>query len=65
MSHFFVEFYHEQTAYERDNGIDVVAPPEFLKKTPAKIVYHGYFWVFVFFILSGFVLPFRFFVTRK
>ena len=65
LSHFFIEFYHEQTVGERDGGIDVVAPPEFLKKTPAKILYHGYFWVFVFFILSGFVLPMRFFVTRK
>lgn len=50
---------------ERENGVDAVTPPEFLRKTPAKIVYHGYFWVFVFFIISGFVLPIRFFVTRK
>lgn len=30
-----------------------------------SIFYHGYFWVVVFFILSGFVLTLRFFKIRK
>ena len=45
--------------------MDVSAPPNFLRDTPAKIVYHGYFWVYIFFILSGFVLPLRYFQTRR
>ena len=33
--------------------------------TPLVVFIHGYFWVIVFFILSGFVLPLSYFKTRK
>jgi peptidoglycan/LPS O-acetylase OafA/YrhL len=33
--------------------------------SPLKILYHGLMWVYVFFILSGFVLPLRFFKTQR
>jgi len=36
-----------------------------MRSTPFKVIYHGYFWVIVFFILSGFVLPLRFLRTGK
>ena len=36
-----------------------------IKATPFCVFFHGYFWVLVFFILSGFVLPLRWFKTRK
>ena len=39
--------------------------PQWTKSTPVSIFYHGYFWVVVFFILSGFVLTLRFFKIRK
>lgn len=35
------------------------------RNTPLKILYSGYFWVMVFFILSGIVLPMRYFKTGK
>ena len=35
------------------------------KATPFTVFVHGYFWVIVFFILSGFVLPLRWFKTHK
>jgi peptidoglycan/LPS O-acetylase OafA/YrhL len=33
--------------------------------TPLVVMIHGYFWVIVFFILSGFVLPLSYFKTGK
>jgi len=33
--------------------------------TPLTVFTHGYFWVVIFFILSGFVLPLSFFKTKK
>ena len=39
--------------------------PQWTKSTPVIIFIHGYFWVVVFFILSGFVLTLRFFKIRK
>lgn len=36
-----------------------------MRSTPVTLLYHGYFWVVVFFILSGFVLTLRFFKIRK
>lgn len=32
-----------------------------MRDTPIRVFYAGYFWVVVFFILSGFVLPINFF----
>jgi peptidoglycan/LPS O-acetylase OafA/YrhL len=39
--------------------------PQWIYSTPFSIFLHGYFWVVVFFILSGFVLTLRFFKIRK
>ena len=39
--------------------------PDSMRNTPFKVLYHGYFWVIVFFILSGFVLPLNFYRTRR
>ena len=47
-----------------DQGWERVLP-DCLRNTPLKIIYHGYFWVIVFFILSGFVLPMNFFKTGR
>ena len=33
--------------------------------TPLSVFIHGYFWVIVFFVLSGFVLPLSYFRSRK
>lgn len=43
-------------------------PPSWLRyarMTPLVVFIHGYFWVIVFFILSGFVLPMSYFKTKK
>jgi len=37
----------------------------YLNMTPMLVFVHGYFWVVIFFILSGFVLPLSFFKTKK
>ena len=37
----------------------------FLPYPPASLFYNGYYWVKVFFILSGFVLPLNFFKTGR
>ena len=37
----------------------------YFRMTPLVVFIHGYFWVIVFFILSGFVLPLSYFKTRK
>ena len=36
-----------------------------MRASPLNVFVHGYFWVVVFFILSGFVLPLRYFATIK
>jgi len=36
-----------------------------MRTTPVVIFWNGYFWVWVFFILSGFVLPLNFFKSRR
>lgn len=51
-----------------DDPTDPNMPPEwlrYLRMTPLVAFINGYFWVIVFFIISGFVLPLRFFQTRK
>lgn len=40
-------------------------PPNVFRTTPLKILYQGAIWVKIFFILSGFVLPLRFFKTGR
>jgi len=32
-------------------------------RTPLRLLFHGNFWVLVFFLISGFVLPMRYFET--
>jgi len=59
------QFYPMRTQEEIAEGSDPRHFPDWMRYTPFKIVYHGYFWVIVFFILSGFVLPLRFFKTGK
>ena len=64
-SHFFDQFLPYMTKSQIEDGIDQRRCPEVLRKTPLKIIYSGYFFVIVFFILSGFVLPLRYFKTGK
>ena len=46
-----------------------MTPPTTTKKlignTPLSLLWNGPFWVIVFFILSGFVLPLKFFQTKR
>jgi len=39
--------------------------PDWVHQTPLMLFIHGSFWVVVFFILSGFVLPLNFFKTGR
>lgn len=65
LHHFMNNYCHLQTIEDRDDGVDQVAPPEWMRATPVRVVYQGALWVKVFFILSGFVLPLRFFKTGR
>ena len=60
LSHFKGEFYSELGGKEGDIQYGATAPV-FLAYPPASLFYNGYYWVKVFFILSGFVLPLNFF----
>lgn len=64
LSHFFDQFYPIPSQEMLDDGWERILP-DWLRNTPAKILYHGYFWVIVFFILSGFVLPMNFFRSGR
>jgi peptidoglycan/LPS O-acetylase OafA/YrhL len=61
----FDEFFHLETADERDHPDEekggVTRPPDYFRDTPVKIIYQGTLWVALFFIISGFVLTLRFF----
>lgn len=50
---------------ERENNVDVVAPPYFTVMPPVSALRNGDLWVSIFFILSGFVLPLNFFKTGR
>ena len=66
LSHFAIFFF--PTKDEIDEQHDSTMPPTWIRyaiMTPLAIFIHGYFWVIVFFILSGFVLPLSYFKTRK
>ena len=67
LCHFFDRFYHIPTKkqFEDKTGPAENMAPDWFRTTPITILYHGYFWVVVFFILSGFVLTLRFFKIRK
>jgi len=49
----------------RKHHEDAVAAPAFSRYPPFTAFYHGYLWVEIFFILSGFVLPQNFFKTGR
>jgi len=60
--HFYV-FFPEGGPHYTDGKTD----PEWItnfKATPFTVFVHAYFWVVVFFILSGFVLPLKWYKTR-
>lgn len=66
LGHFFIYFF--PTTDEADDVHAPTPPPSWLKyarNTPLVVFIHGYFWVIIFFILSGFVLPLSYFKTRK
>ena len=65
LSHFHDQFFPWLTKEQADQGRDNRYFPDWAHMSPVKVFYHGYFWVVVFFILSGFVLPLRFFKTGK
>lgn len=67
LCHFFDRFYHTPTKkqYDEKTGPAENMMPDWFRTTPITVFYHGYFWVVVFFILSGFVLTLRFFKIRK
>lgn len=47
------------------NGESAIAVNPWTRYPPATAFYHGYLWVEIFFILSGFVLPQNFFKTGR
>lgn len=64
--HFFWMEHAKKSEIERDpEMIKAHKLPQFTRYFPFPILWHGYFWVAVFFILSGFVLTLRFFKIRK
>lgn len=67
VTHFLDHFYHlPETPEEYDSKDADHKLPDWMRHIPVIVVfYHGYFWVVVFFILSGFVLTLRFFKIKK
>ena len=67
LHHFVVEYFPPRDGQE-DHNTDPNEQPSWLKycrMTPLVVFVNGYFWVAVFFILSGFVLPLSYFKTGK
>jgi peptidoglycan/LPS O-acetylase OafA/YrhL len=67
LTHFLDHFYHLPETPEKYNGMPKDERlPDYFREIPILVLaYHGYFWVVVFFILSGFVLTLRFFKIKK
>ena len=65
LNHSFLKFYPFYKKEELEDGKEKHFPPDFMRTTPIRIIYEGYVWVMVFFILSGFVLPMNFFRTGR
>jgi peptidoglycan/LPS O-acetylase OafA/YrhL len=65
--HFLDRYYHVPTKkmYDTKTKSAEHMLPDWMRTTPITVLYHGYFWVVVFFVLSGFVLTLRFFKIRK
>lgn len=67
LAHFLGHFYSLPESKEEYEKLDENSklPDYFRTFPPLVLMYHGYYWVVVFFILSGFVLTLRFFKIRK
>lgn len=65
INHFMLLFYPWYTNKDMDDGKMKYYPPEWMRDSPARVVYAGQLWVSIFFILSGFVLPMNFFKTGR
>ena len=68
LSHFMDHFFplrKKKEIAEDPIGYQEKNIPDWVRNTPITLLYHGYFWVVVFFILSGFVLTLRFFKIKK
>ena len=70
INHFLVHFYPLPKDHKEYNDTKEEEPekvlPAWLNEIPLIVIFlHGYFWVVVFFILSGFVLTLRFFKIKK
>lgn len=65
LSHFMGHFYGLESERSKKLGRPTHRPWDWIRTTPITFLYHGYFWVVVFFMLSGFVLPMRLFKTNK
>ena len=65
LQHFMKEFLppHDKAMIKKGESAIYVQP--WLRYPPAAAFYHGYLWVEIFFILSGFVLPQNFFKTGR
>lgn len=65
-SHLIMFFYPSPDQTDEE-VIPISNPPwlRYARMTPLVVLINGYFWVIVFFILSGFVLPLSYFKTGK
>ena len=65
-SHFLNEFYPYGMEGHGERRSDHIPDwINFIYNSPFYVFIHGSFWVYVFFILSGFVLSIRWFKTRN
>ena len=66
LNHFFQMFFN--LTFDNGGIKWVERPPDLLRvyrNSPFAIINHGYFWVVIFFMLSGFVLPLKYFQSGK
>jgi len=64
-NHFMLTFYPYYSKSELKDGKEKYFPAEWVRTTPIRIAYAGHLWVYIFFILSGFVLPMNYFKTGR
>ena len=67
LCHYFYLFFPPRDGVD-DHDTDPNEHPSWIKyarMTPLVIFINGYFWVVVFFILSGFVLPLSYFKSKR
>lgn len=65
VQHFMCNFYAPEELEDVEEGRYVAKPPVWVRYPPTVVTYHGAYWVMVFFILSGFVLPNNYFKTGR